>query len=502
MRFGVLILSLLVLMTTSVGGQDSSAKPQLVLDAGGHTAAVNKVRFLGNDHLLSVSDDKTVRLWSVRTGETLDVLRLPIGSGRSGALYALALSPDGRMLAVGGYESDGNNHGIFLINLHDRRIIEVLRGHTNVIIDLAFSRNSRWLASASADKTARVWDLESYRCHSTLRGHRDGVYAVAFSPDGQSLATASLDKTARVWRVLSKEEAIVLRGHEAPLQAGDWSRDGQRLATGSVDQAIYLWTPQGQLIHRIEKLGNHVTSVRFSNDSHGLFFTLGGGGTRDGGFLIDLATHQRRLSCLGHENSVLSGDLSRDGSLAATADANGEIFLWRVVDGRLLHRLGSQSSRPWSVAWCGTSDTMAWGTASGYVDANRRGPLESAFQLRSLEFLPLDAAHLQSARTRGRQVRLQADDARTVLARFPHGQETPLKLPSRFDQVRCYTLLDETTVAVGSDFGLTLFDIDSARPTRQLVGHQGTVWAVAPSPDGRYLLSAADDQTLRLWNWR
>ena len=47
-----------------------------------------------------------------------------------------------------------------------------------------------------------------------------------------------------------------------------------------------------------------------------------------------------------------------------------------------------------------------------------------------------------------------------------------------------------------------LFDIESARPFRQLVGHLGTVWAVAPSPDGRYLLSAADDQTLRVWSWK
>ncbi len=200
MRFGILILSWLVITTTNVCGQDSAEVPQLVLDAGGHTAAVNKVRFLGNDQVLSVSDDKTVRRWSVRTGEAVDVLRPPIGSGRSGALYALAVSPDLQMLAVGGYESPGNNHGVYLINLRDRQVIQVLRGHTNVIIDLAFSQNSRWLASASADKTARVWDLGSYRSHATLRGHRDGVYAVAFSPDGQSLATASLDRTARVWR--------------------------------------------------------------------------------------------------------------------------------------------------------------------------------------------------------------------------------------------------------------------------------------------------------------
>ena len=329
MRVGILILSLLVIATTRAAAQDTAETPQLVFDAGGHTAAVNKVRFLDNEHIASVSNDKTVRVWSVRTGETVDVFRPPMGSGRAGALYALAVSPDRQSLAVGGYELDGSNHGIYLISLPDRQIRHVLRGHTNVIIDLAFSENGRWLASASADKTARIWDLESLRCQATLRGHQQGVYAVAFSPDSQNLATASLDKTARVWRVQASEETFILRGHEAPLQAIAWSRDGQLLATGSVDQSVRIWSPDGQLVRHIEKLGNHVTSVRFRRDSRELFFTLGGGGTRDGGFIIDLANHRSRLSCTGHENSVLDGDLSRDGSLVATADADGRIFLWR-----------------------------------------------------------------------------------------------------------------------------------------------------------------------------
>ncbi len=502
MRVGTLILSWLVIVTMSVQGQDTATTPYLVFDAGGHTAAVNKVRFLDNDHVASVSNDKTLRLWSVRTGESLDVFRPPIGSGRAGTLYALAISPDRQRLAVGGYEFDGSNHGIYLIDLPDRQIRHVLRGHTNVIIDLAFSEDGRWLASASADKTARIWDLESRRCHATLRGHQQGVYAVVFSPDSQYLATASLDMTARVWPLSATEKATILRGHEAPVQAIDWSPDGQRLATGGVDQAIHLWSPDGRLIRRIEKLGNHVTSVRFRRNSRELFFTLGGDGDRDGGFIIDLVNHQSQLSCNGHENSVLDGDVSRNGSLVATADANGEIFLWRVDDGKLLHRLRSKSRRAWRAAWDEGGRAIAWGGTSDYVHPNQRGPLETAFQLTSLEWLPLEEISIRAARTQGQPIRLESVEAQAVTANYPNGRATRLELNSPYDQVRCYALLDERTAVIGSDFGLTLFDLNSARPSRQLVGHLGTVWAVAASPDGRLLLSAADDQTLRVWNWR
>ena len=75
-----------------------------MLDSGGHTSIVRKVLFTPDGkELISVSDDKTVRFWDVASGEPIRVLRPPIGPGNEGKLYAAALSPDGRTLAVGGY---------------------------------------------------------------------------------------------------------------------------------------------------------------------------------------------------------------------------------------------------------------------------------------------------------------------------------------------------------------------------------------------------------------
>lgn len=491
---------LVLLLAAGVLAASEAPAPLLVFDAGGHTAAVNKVQFTPDgQRLISVSNDKTIRVWDVRTGEPLNTLRPPIGNGSAGMLFALAVSPDGRWLAAGGYESTGHDHGIYLIDLSANEINTVLRGHTNVILDLSFSANGRWLASASADKTARLWNLSTAQSEAVTRGHGGSVYAVRFSPDSASLATASLDGTACVWALPAGDRKTVLRAPAGGLQAVAWSNSGTKIAGGGVDQSIGVWTPNGELLQRFEGLGNHVTSLCFTRNDRELFYTLGGPGNQDGGYFINLATNQKRLVVTPHENSVLHGSLSPDGTLAATADANGEIVIWNTANGVVSHRLKSRAKRPWSVAWDRESEAIAWGNASAYQQPNDRGPLECVFQIRELDFVPLQHANLDRAQTHNQTLTTRLADDRTMAIDGPGRSQVLLKLPSQYDQIRCYTLLGDTTAVVGSDFGLSVFDARDGRQLRALQGHAGAVWAVAPSASGRYVLSAADDQTLRIW---
>jgi WD40 repeat protein len=106
---------------------------------------------------------------------------------------------------------------------------------------VAFSPDGTHLATASEDKTAKVWDTASGREIRTLAGHTAGVVGVAFSPDGTRLATASKDKTAKVWDAVFGREVLTLAGHTNTVWGVAFSPDGTHLATASVDETVRVY---------------------------------------------------------------------------------------------------------------------------------------------------------------------------------------------------------------------------------------------------------------------
>jgi hypothetical protein len=128
-----------------------------------------------------------------------------------------------------------------LNTVHNVVAPNTLGGHAKSVNGVSFSPNGKMLATASADKTVKLWDTSTGKEIQTLKGHTNEVRWVSFSPDGKMLATASADNTVKLWDTSTRQEIQTLKGHTNEVNRISFSPDGKMLATASADNTAKLW---------------------------------------------------------------------------------------------------------------------------------------------------------------------------------------------------------------------------------------------------------------------
>ena len=186
------------------------------------------------------------------------------------------------------------------------------------------------------------------------------------------------------------------------------------------------------------------------------------------------------------------------GKAVATGGPPGEICVWSTADGRLIRRLASSGACVATVAWSPDGQTIAWGTEGWH--SNGTGPLERTFCLPKLDFGPSPTANFVRSQADVGELHIQRSRFRNVDVSRNGSPISTIEIPNIDDSVRCRTLIPGERVVVGCTYGLFVYDAASGRPIYNLPGHTDTVWAVAPSPNGRYILSGGGDDTLEIWN--
>ena len=275
--------------------------------------------------LISGSFDTSAIRWSLERDAAEDVLRF-----HDGAVNAVILLGDGTA-ATGGEDAR-----IAIWNPGERTPRTVLEGHQAPVAALAVSGDGRFLASASWDHTARLWPV-SGGTSRVLAGHSQNVNGVAFTPDGRAVVTAGYDMTLRIWP-LSGDSAPTIVTLPTPLNAVAIAPDGD-IVTAGADGRVYLLSATGEQRGDIATGGAPVIAIALSGDGKRIAAT----GIRGSVTILDRAARRSERTLTGPGPPMWSVAFLPDNRTLLTGGADRMIRRWDAATGEPLDGLAAGS---------------------------------------------------------------------------------------------------------------------------------------------------------------
>jgi WD40 repeat protein len=484
-----------------------SQDPILRIETGMHVSTIWRI---GVDRACRIaatgSADKTVRVWSLPDGHLLRTLRVPIGSGNAGMIFATAVSPDGRWIAAAGFDAQAeitHQAYVYIFDTASGAVAARAGPFANVIHGLAFSPDGRWLAATSAAGVGiKVIDVQTWRIVAEDQAYRGDAYAAAFAADGH-LYTLAWDGKLRQYGpgpAFKKEREVATRGGRHPTTIAVDPR-GELLAVGFAEST------------KIDLYDRATLRLRFAADAAGLLVgDLGAvAWSKDGAHLFaggeykipyhdsskfPLMTFDR----LGKpaaaplpvaDDSIHSLQPCADMIAVASADAafglvgdDGQIRLW--VTGVAPDMRGKHDTDAFTIA--PDAKQVRFGLGYGEDDPVlvdlRQATLASAPNLLPGMIAPL---------TEGLPVAGWKDEE------IPTFDGKRLAIEQDTDSRSLAIRGDRTGFVLGTDFSLHAFDGRGREVWRQT--GPDVAWGVNFSADGRVVVVAYGDGTIRWRRW-
>jgi WD40 repeat protein/serine/threonine protein kinase len=358
-------------------------------------------------------------------------------SGHVGAVYSARFSPNGKVVASGGYDKL-----VMVWNPDDVKPIDIvgrleglseppedylrLAGHHGPVRSVTFSPNGELVASGGEDNAIRLWDVstavrlgifeanesptaviltandaasgdqggdapaENVQAENeggtlgvavkALRGHGNAVRSCVFSPDGQWILSGGQDKRVRLWNIQGYQEVRVLRstvfrGHADAILSARFSRDGQQIITASRDRSAVLWnaTTGARLKRLAEGHEFLATSAAFFPD--GRHVATGAGDNTVRIWDITTGTQTGELAPTGRIGAVV---VSPQGDVVVTGSPGSDVRVWSAESGQPIATLEGHTTEVSALAFSPTGELLATGDDRGRIRLWRRGDPTSA----------------------------------------------------------------------------------------------------------------------------
>jgi WD40 repeat protein len=425
-------------------------------------------------------------------------------------------------------------------------------GHADAIRALCFSRDGRFVLTASNDRTAKLWETSTGREIRTFKGHSSGVNSVDSSPDGKFVVTGSSDGSVKLWDAVTGSEVKSLGSSDSyqgfmsfdsylvSVNSVSFSPDGKYVVIGT-NAGVKLWDVKtGSLLRSLS--GSMVLSVGFSPDGG---YVLAAGADRTAR-LLNVKTGKEVRVFTGPSNLrpdskagsdsgyIYSAAFSPDEKYVVTS-GYGAATLWNAQTGMAIRTFEGHSDMIRSLGFSldgrylvtGSEDktVRVWNVATGKEIVSFR---DSTHAVRAVGLSPdgkqvvtgneygtarlydVSTGHVIWVSGRGESntvfcVRFSPDgkhlavSTKMVLQIWNFKKGKMLRSIDTHSSVSTDFSPSGRLIAVGDGQKATLYDIASGRPIRNFIGHSGAIWSVAFSPSGSCLVTASQDKTAKVW---
>lgn len=320
----------------------------------GHSYTVSSVAMSPDgQYIVSGSEDRTIKVWSLRTGECVRTL-----SGSSGNVSSVAVTPDSQYIVSSGLDKD-----IRIWSMQTGECVRTLHGDSEFGYRVVVSPDGRHIVSCSVDSifksSIKVWCVQTGECVRTLyEGHED-VYCVAVSPDDQHVASGSGEDSVKVWSMRTGEHVHRLQWHLDRVYSVAMSPDGQYVVSGSRDRSVKVWSLQnGQCVHTLEGHSKVVSSVCVSPDGQHVL-----SGSVDCTIKVwSMQTGQCIRTLQGHSKGVTSVIMSPNGHRIVSGSVDWSIKVWSMRGGQCMASFERKDDGPFTLSVAQWHDGTEIGT--------------------------------------------------------------------------------------------------------------------------------------------
>jgi WD40 repeat protein/DNA-binding CsgD family transcriptional regulator len=428
-----------------------------------HSDTVRSIASIPKKSLFaSGSEDGTVRVWIENNGNSSCLYSYSYPQTKH--VYAVAFHQDEEMLAIGAveYDTDGLEiHTVRLWNILTKKVDQVLRGHGKQIRALAFSPDPlerNLLISTGDDCKIKLWNVYTGKCIKTLHGYTNRIWSITSDNVCGVFASGGEDNKLHIWSSTSWQCEKILPGHSDWIWSVAFSPDGTTVASSSEDNEIRLWNLKTDDCKLLKKHTERVRAVAFS--PNGKF--LASGSNDRSVILWDIETGEPYKvfdeESGGHQRRVLSVAFNYDGSLIASSSRDTTIRLWSTDSETYSRTLKGHQGEVHSIAFTNGGKNLV------------SGSFDTTLKLWSLED---DEPEKTVCTLRGHQGGVLS------VCSFPN---------------------DKFLASSGHDQKIKIWDLETGDFLYDLSGHEGPVESIAISRDAKILLSSSQDQTIKIWD--